>query len=195
MKNEFPVNIYSPSVEFLAPKYIVKFFLKFSMYECLQYLPFQLKNGIFQKCKSLESINEYKPIFPVSSGLIRYLRKPVWGNDMLNTLYKSYVVLNIHADSSPIYASNMRLFESTGVGTCLLTDYKKNIADLFEPGKEILTYKTVDECIEKMKYIRDHPNIRDSIATAGYKRCMKDHNYNVRAEKLDEYIRKSHSCV
>lgn len=195
VKNEFPVNIYSPSVEFLTPKYIVKFFLKFSMHECLQYLPFQLKNGVFQKYKSLESINEYKPIFPVSSGFIRHLRKPVFGNDMLNTLCKSYVVLNIHADSSPIYASNMRLFESTGVGTCLLTDYKKNIEDLFEPGKEILTYKTVDECIEKMKYIRDHPNIRDSIAAAGYKRCMKDHNYNVRAEKLAEYIRKKHSCV
>lgn len=192
VKNEFPLNIYSPSVEFLAPKYIVKFFLKFSIHECLQYLPFQLRNETVQKCKLLERMNEYKPMFPVRSGLIRYLKKPVFGNDMFDTLSMSYVVLNIHADSSPIYASNMRLFESTGVRTCLLTDYKKNIADLFEPDKEILTYRSVDECIEKMNFLRDHPNIRDSVAEAGHKRCMKDHNYNVRAEKLDEYIRKIH---
>jgi len=53
----------------------------------------------------------------------------------------SKVVLNIHADSSPRFASNMRLFETTGMGACLLTDGRKNLTELFEPGIEVAEYR------------------------------------------------------
>src|SRR5688572_2099342 len=46
----------------------------------------------------------------------------VYGLAMYQVLRESRATLNIHADSSPRFASNMRLFEATGVGTCLVTD-------------------------------------------------------------------------
>jgi spore maturation protein CgeB len=84
----------------------------------------------------------------------------------------------------------MRLFEATGVGTCLLTDWKDNLPKLFEPEKEVVTYKSVEECIEKVKWLLDHPQEREAIAKAGQARTLKDHTFAQRAIQLDEIIKR-----
>ena len=45
----------------------------------------------------------------------------------------------------------IRLFESTGLGSCLLTDYKNNLTEFFSTD-EIITYRNNDEAVEKIKY-------------------------------------------
>ena len=52
---------------------------------------------------------------------------PLFGLDMFQGLRDSQVTLNTHIDISPRSASNMRLFEATGAGSCLLTDRKENL--------------------------------------------------------------------
>ena len=84
----------------------------------------------------------------------------------------------------------MRLFEVTGVGTCLLTDWKKNIGELFEPDKEIVTYSSLEECSEKVKWLRNNPKACKEIAEAGQARCLRDHTFAQRVLELDEIIRK-----
>ena len=81
----------------------------------------------------------------IDGQVARRTRPPVFGVKMFQTLRQSRVVLNTHIDVSPLSASNMRLFEATGVGTCLLTDWKENLAELFEPDKEVLTYNSTEE--------------------------------------------------
>jgi spore maturation protein CgeB len=83
----------------------------------------------------------------------------------------------------------MRLFETTGVGACLLTDWKENLSELFEPGKEVLTYRSVEECVEKVNYILEHEDERDSIAAAGQRRTLREHTFDNRAARIDEIIR------
>src|SRR5574340_366476 len=63
-----------------------------------------------------------------------------WGFDMYNVLFNAKICLNRHIPAAENYANNMRLFESTGVGTMLITDLKDNLHELFEIGKEIETY-------------------------------------------------------
>ena len=75
------------------------------------------------------------------------------------------------------YANNMRLFEATGMGALLITDLKDNIADLFEPGKEVVCYKSVDECIELIDYYSRHEAERAAIAAAGQRRTLQSHSY------------------
>jgi spore maturation protein CgeB len=84
----------------------------------------------------------------------------------------------------------MRLFEATGVGACLLTDWKENLARLFEPDKEVLTYNSAAECVEKVKYILEHEAERRAIAAAGQRRTLREHNFDNRAMQIDEIIRK-----
>jgi spore maturation protein CgeB len=108
---------------------------------------------------------------------------------MYQKLRDSRIVLNTHIDISVTNASNMRLFEGTGVGSCLLTDWKANIRDLFEPDSEVVTYRSAEECVEKVRYLLAHEDERRAIAAAGQRRALRDHTYERRAAQLDEIIR------
>ncbi len=44
---------------------------------------------------------------------------------------------------------NMRLFEATGSGVFLLTEYHDNLREYFEPGKEVETFGDRRELVEK----------------------------------------------
>ena len=78
----------------------------------------------------------------------------------------------------------MRLYEATGVGTFLLTDAKRNLGELFEPGVEVETYGDADELVEKARYYLDHEEVRAAIAEAGQRRTLRDHTYARRMEEL-----------
>ncbi len=129
------------------------------------------------------------PFFAVHPVLRRHLQHDVYGLVMYQVLRDSCISLNIHADSSPLFASNMRLFEATGVGTCLMTDWRDNLAELFVPEVEVVTYRNLDECVEKTRWLLDHPVEREEIARAGQQRVLKDHTFAQRAIVLDEIIR------
>ena len=114
---------------------------------------------------------------------------PIFGIEMLKALSKAKIGFNVHIDAAGNDAGNMRLFETTGVGTCLVTDWKENLKNLFEPEKEVVTYKSAAECTEKIKWLLDHPKEREAIAKAGQARTLTEHSYSKRAEQLDEMIR------
>lgn len=125
----------------------------------------------------------------IDERVARRAKPPVFGVEMFQRLRDSRVVLNNHIDISSASASNMRLFEATGVGTCLLTDWKKNLIELFEPDREVLTYRTADECIEKVRYILEHEDERRVIAAAGQRRTLREHTFENRAAQIDEIIK------
>ena len=80
--------------------------------------------------------------------------------------------MNIHIGVAGDYAGNMRIFEVTGVGSCLLTDNKKNMSDLFEPGKEVVVYDSPEDCIAKVKWLLENENERKKIAGSGQKKTL-----------------------
>lgn len=121
--------------------------------------------------------------------LRRHLRPSVFGLAMFQTLHDSAVTFNSHIDISPRSASNMRLYEATGAGTCLVTDWKENIADLYEPDREVVTYRSAEECLEKVQWLLDHPAEREAIARAGQARTLRDHSYEQRAREFDAIVR------
>lgn len=116
-------------------------------------------------------------------------RPPVFGLEMFRTLRDSTVTLNQHINASKASASNMRLFEATGVGACLLTDWKPNLTDLFEPDSEVVTYRSAEECAEKARWLLANPAAARSIGTAAQRRAAKDHTFSVRAQILDDLIK------
>lgn len=130
-----------------------------------------------------------RPAMPVSRTLRPGMREGKFGLDLLNAMAATKVTLNMHADASVRFASNMRLFESTGAGGCLLTDWKENIPQLFEPDREIVTYRSVAECIEKSKWLIARPRECEAIGRAAQQRALRDHTYKRRAERLAEILR------
>jgi spore maturation protein CgeB len=120
---------------------------------------------------------------------------PLYGLSMFQKLADSKMTFNNHIDLSGKSASNMRMFEATGVGTCLVTDWKENISDLFEPERELVTYKCADECVEKVNWLLEHPQERETIAKAGQARTLKDHTFDQRAIQLNNIIQKHFNSV
>lgn len=134
--------------------------------------------------KSMPTLEQY-----VDERIVRRTRSPLFGTEMFQQLLDSRVVFNNHIDISPVSASNMRLFETTGVGACLLTDWKENLPRLFEPDTEVLTYRSAEECVEKVNYILEHEDERRELAAAGQRRTLREHTFDNRAARIDEIIR------
>jgi hypothetical protein len=121
---------------------------------------------------------------PTDSPIRRNYRGGAWGPEMFLILRRSYLTLNKHIAIAENNANNMRLFEATGMGACLITDWKENLHDLFEPGKEVIAYRSVEECLDLMRYFCEHPAERERIAEAGQARCLRDHTYQQRMVEL-----------
>jgi len=112
-----------------------------------------------------------------------------WGRTMYQIFRSSKMVLNHHGDIPP-YANNCRLYEATGVGTLLITDWKINLHEMFEPGKEVIAYRTPEECTELIKYYLEHEEEREVIARAGQQRTLREHTYYQRMRELVDIVRR-----
>ena len=126
---------------------------------------------------------------PAASPILRSYVGPAWGTEMYQVLRDSLLTLNHHGNIPP-YANNLRLYEATGVGTLLLTDWKPNLYEIFEPGKEVIAYRTAEECAELIKYYLEHENERREIARAGQQRTLRDHTYYNRLRELVDIVQK-----
>lgn len=140
------------------------------------------------KIGKVYSLKEMPQNLPGVKSLIKKAKPSLYALDMFKALHKAKIAFNLHGQIAGDYAANVRMFEITGVGSCLLTDWKKNITELFEPDKEIITYNSAQECTEKIKWLLDHPSQLTEISKAGQQRTLNTHNYYLRASLLNEII-------
>jgi len=115
-------------------------------------------------------------------------RGEVWGLDMFSLLRQSRITLNRHIDVAEKYANNMRLFEATGCGALLITDYKENLNDLFEIGKEVVAYRDADECAALIQYYLSHLDEANAIASAGQARTLAEHTCANRMARIADIL-------
>lgn len=125
--------------------------------------------------------------FGNAPGMPRF-RPPLWGYDMYRELRRAGIALNVHINMASKYAANVRLYEATGMGTMLLTDWKENLGELFEVGKEVVAFRGADECVALAEYYLAHEEERAAIAAAGQRRTLRDHTYLRRARSLMEFV-------
>ncbi len=125
-----------------------------------------------------------------NSAICRHCMGKAWGIEMYQILRNSKITLNHHIDVAGHYANNMRLFEATGVGTLLITDWKRNIHKMFELGKEVVAYRSPEECGELIQYYLEHEDERKAIARAGQQRTLREHTYFNRTREMLETLPK-----
>lgn len=121
---------------------------------------------------------------PSDSWIRKRYKGQAWGIEMYRKLHDSKMTLNHHIDIAESYANNLRLFEATGVGTMLMTDWKVNLHEMFEPGKEVVTYRSPEECAQLIQYYLGHDEEREAIARAGQQRTLQEHTFYNRMEEL-----------
>ena len=123
-------------------------------------------------------------MIPETSVIRKVYHGKVSKKDHMSIYNKSKIAINPRIDSN----YNKRLFEITGCGALLISEYSNYLDELFKIGKEIIVYRSLDECIDIIKYYQMYPYEAQKIAEAGQKRTLKDHTYEVRIKKAAEIL-------
>ena len=79
---------------------------------------------------------------------------------------------------------NMRVFEVLATRTCLITSAVPTLDALFTDGVHLVTYRTLDEAIEKAHYYLTHDDEREAIADAGYREVLARHTFRHRVSHM-----------
>lgn len=170
------------------------------LFACKDHFLERLQNNLIVPSKlrySTSLVLEYKKdekrfIYPKNSLSSLFPQKcnpPLFGKELYQKLCSSDISLNKHALVAAPYVDNLRLFDATGVGSCLVTERGHNLCDLFKEDEEVVCYSSKEECLEKIEYLKKNENVRSSIALKGQKRTLLDHNAIKRAEALDKIIK------
>jgi spore maturation protein CgeB len=192
-----PIDIYSPYVKGNNIKILIKKIL-YDYMITLKKLNF--KDEQIKRIPLMNKVNLFqgKPTFNFHDTLSKNIIGNVYGINMFKIMSSSLISLNVEANvglPNSNYTGNIRVFEATGVGSCLLTDWKEDINELYDPDYEIITYKSIPECIEKAKWLLDNPTKCIEIGKAGQKRTLKDHTYKERCIQLDCIIKKYYKTI
>lgn len=97
----------------------------------------------------------------------------------------------IHFNKNISNDINYRSFETLGCGTLLLTNYNEQYEDLgFKEGENFYSYKDINEAIEKIRFLKNNPDIVNEVAKRGHIFGVENHSFKKRAQDLLEIIKK-----
>jgi spore maturation protein CgeB len=97
------------------------------------------------------------------------------------------VVLNV-LHPAEIWGVNVKTFEFAGIGAFQICEWRPGIAQLFVPGEEIETFRSLAELEAKLdRYLADDA-ARTRIAGAGRRRALAEHTYRHRIETLLDVV-------
>ena len=69
-------------------------------------------------------------------------------------------------------------------GTVMLCTKNSALYEFYEPEKEFVEFESMEECVEKAKYLLKNDAERKAIATAYYNRTKKEHLFEYRFNAL-----------
>lgn len=79
---------------------------------------------------------------------------------------------------------HLREFEIPMSGGLYITNYSDELAEHYEPDKEVLVFHNNYELVDKIKYYLNNPKEADIIRKAGLKRALGSHTYQKRFQEL-----------
>jgi spore maturation protein CgeB len=117
---------------------------------------------------------------------------PPVSDDELVALYsRSHVSLGFlevydgHDPTRPITQHlHLREFEAPMCGALYCTGYLDELAEHFEPDKEVVVYRNQHELLDKVRFYLAHPDAAASVRAAGLRRALADHTYQRRFQTL-----------
>lgn len=78
----------------------------------------------------------------------------------------------------------LRIFDIMGAGGFVLSNWQPEIPELFEEGREIVTFKTPEELLEKAEYYLNHEEERLEIALNGYRKVREYYTFEHQLQKI-----------
>jgi spore maturation protein CgeB len=110
----------------------------------------------------------------------------ITGEAKAKILYGAKIVFN-NLHYAEIESVNARFFEINGCGAFQLSDYRSVLKDLLPIDPELVSFRSIDEAVEKINYYLQHPEERVAIAQTIYNHFMEHYTY----DHLTQYILES----
>ena len=155
----------------------------------------QERNELLEKLASTFDCHYWGPapeeLLP-GSRIREALRGEAWGVEMYRRRASSKVTVTKHiraAVGSDV--ANCTMFETTGVGACLVVDRGQNLQEIFDPGKDVVAYDGHEDAVEKISYLLSHDRERQEIARAGQARTLGEHTYAHRMREFDALVQRA----
>jgi len=103
----------------------------------------------------------------------------------LGRIYRSYLaVLNIRNEVNVLGGLNQRHFDPYVSATPVLSDDQPDIAQCFEPAREMLIYRDTGELNEAYARLKREPTFAQTVGERGQRRVLAEHTYAHRLEAL-----------
>lgn len=107
--------------------------------------------------------------------------------EAFKVFYTSKINLNITLRSI-LSGVPARVFDVMSVGGFVLSNWQEEIPELFVEDKEIVTYKTPEELIDKADYYLKHEKQRVRIAMNGYRKVKECYTYDKQLRKILDIV-------
>lgn len=124
-----------------------------------------------------------------------HLHPPVSDEELIHLYSKSQIslgfleVFNQHDPTKGVKRHiHLREFEAPMSGALYLTGFLEELAEFFEPNKEMIMYHNEEEMLDKISYYLTHSKEANAIRDAGYKRALAEHTYHIRFNQLFSQI-------
>jgi len=115
------------------------------------------------------------------------MRQPVLNKEKAKAFISAKIVLN-NLLPTEIWGINCRAFEIPACGGFEIINWRPGLNQLFEDGKEIVSFKNFAELTQKISYYLSHEDERIQIIKAGQKRAHKEHTYESRLALLIDTV-------
>ena len=142
--------------------------------------------GLLRSLRQLKYKRETRALTPLIASRARGR-----ANDVVTVFAEHDVCLNfsnVWSDGRPgsrlISHIRLRDFEGPMSRTCYLTGHSEEITDFYDVGREIDTYRSPDELVDKTRFYLAHSEAAERLREAGYRRAIRDHTWGRRFEVL-----------
>lgn len=98
--------------------------------------------------------------------------------------------INLNFTAKPIRTGlPLHVWDIMGAGGFLLTNYQREIPEYFEIGKDLETYASEKELLDKIRYYLEHENERQEIAQNGYQKTKEWYSLEIRVRQMMKMVR------
>lgn len=101
-------------------------------------------------------------------------------DDYVRAYAGASVAINIHRETDGIGTAtgcNQRVFELAAIGVPQVVDERGDLALAFEPGKELLTFRSGADLKQLVKDLLQDPPLADRLSQAARRRALAEHTY------------------
>lgn len=106
-----------------------------------------------------------------------------YGQELSRVYQENYINLNVSSLQLETSVNN-RVFDVFACKGFVLSDYKRDMDEIFKGYADKISFKNIDDFCKKAEYYFEHEKERNEIIETAYNEILKNHTYKERAKYI-----------